>query len=355
MALKGQKNYQHFIKSSVSDIQDPTFLTFHLDFFPVVNSHPKGDILAFNSLFKPSETSPGSIYSNEYQMTEWPAYDWLVRYGSPWTNANASGLLEANKILKELQDSPWYFQSIVGVDQLWKSASRVKEGDKKVEITISCLESIKQPLIRLAQGYRKAIFDSDRLCYTLPDNLRTFDMQIMLFEIRDLGQSFDALDTGLHQTIFTLRRCEFDFSNIMDGSGTGEFKSYTDEKPFTTSFKIRAAWVDETTVANSDDDYYGTSIFAGVANTLTGRGQRFLQSASRLPGRLFGAILNDLQTSVENLVSENVYNRVTEVGSTDSILGRRPVVGPGATSLIGDDIYPGEYSPEKVSDLGNAY
>jgi hypothetical protein len=353
MAVRGPNRRNQFIKSSVSDIQDPVFLTFDLDFFPPTNNHPKGDILGFNSLFE--ETTP-AIYSNDYQVVEWPSYKWLKTYGSPWTNANAGRLLTAKQRLKELQESPWYFQSISGVDQLWKSASRIKEGDKKVEITVNCLDTIQQPLLRFAEDYRRAVYDFDRLCYTLPDNLRTFDMEIKLFEIRHLNEnSADELSNGLHQVIYRLRRCEFDFSEILNGPTSGEFKAYTEDKPFTTSFKIKAAWVDESSEWTTENDYQSTSIFAGVLNSLSGRGQRFLQSAARLPGRLVGALVTDLQTSVENITAENVYNRVTEVGSTDSILGRRSPVGPGAASLIGDDVYPGEYSPAKVSDLGKVY
>lgn len=353
--INGPKRWKQFIKSSISDVQDPIFLTFDLDFFPPFKADYDG--LAWDSLFKPEYTK--GTANDKYKALEWSAQDWLYTYGSAWTKDNYMYLNESINLLKDLQESPWYFQSISGVDTLWKSGTRVKEGDKTIELTINCLDSIQQPLLRFAEYYRRAIYDFDRLSYNLPDNLRTFDMTVTLFEIRDIVDRFGNLDDGLHQLKYRLYRCEFDFSDILGGVSNSEIKAYTEDKPFSTSFKIRALWAsEETPEQTTESDYRSLSIFSGALSSLEGKAQRFLSSAARLPARLAGTIINDLQTQLETKVIGNVYNpdRINEVGNANAILGRRSPVGP-SISNINADIYPGVDPVRTVNngDLGDVY
>ena len=366
--INGPKRYKQFVKSALNDVQDPIFLTFDLDFFPnqatpadsFVSTVPSttGDGLFWDNLFKPSLAEDTKNTMSPYQGVEWSAQDWLLEYGSPWTNQNGTFLAAAISSLRTLQESPWYFQSIQGVDQLWKAAMRVKEGDKKVEITINCLDSIEQPLLKFAEYYRRAIYDSDKLCYTLPDNLRTFDMTITLFEIRDINDRSANLADGLHQIRYRLQTCEFDFSVTLGGPTSGsEIKAYIEDKPFTTSFKIKAGWVLEEPLQSTESDYHSLGIFAGLASSLEGRAQRFLSSAARLPARLIGDISNQLQTGLETALAQNVYNRSTEVLGTNGIFGRRSPVGPTGGQGVNDDVYPGIDRNKIVRDgeLGDVY
>ena len=366
--INGPKRYKQFVKSALNDVQDPVFLTFDLDFFPN-QATPESkfvqtslgateDGLFWNSLFKPSLLEDETNKLSMYHGVEWSAQDWLLEYGSPWTNRNSGFLTSAISMLRKLQESPWYFQSIQGVDQLWKAAMRVKEGDKKAEITINCLDSIEQPLLKFAEFYRRAIYDSDRLCYTLPDNLRTFDMTITLFEIRDINDRSSNLASGLHQIRYRLQRCEFDFSETLGGPTSGsEIKAYIEDKPFSTSFKIKAGWVVEEFEQSTDSDYHSLGIFSGLASSLEGRAQRFLSSAARLPARLIGDITNQLQTSLETALAQNVYNRSNEVLGTNEVFGRRSPVGPVGGQGVNDDIYPGADINKIIRDgeLGDVY
>lgn len=364
--INGPKRYKQFVKSALSDVQDPVFLTFDLDFFPnqptdrsdwsVSTDSTTGDGLFWDSLFKPPRKNLSE--ASKYQNVEWSAQDWLLEYGSSWTTNNSSYLKKAIEQLRKIQDSPWYFQSIQGVDQLWKAAMRVKDGDKKVEITINCLDSIEQPLLQFAEYYRRAIYDFDKLCYTLPDNLRTFDMTIHLFEIRDIDDRRASLENGLHQIKYRLQRCEFDFSETLGGATSGsELKAYIEEKPFSTSFKIRAEWVKEEPEQSTESDYQSLGIFSGLASTLEGRAQRFLSSAARLPARVVGDLTNQLQTGLETSLAENVYNRSTEVLGTNEVFGRRSPVGPASVQSLNDDVYPGSDKNNLVNngDLGDVY
>lgn len=369
--INGPKRYKQFVKSSLFDVQDPVFLTFDLDFFPPIQTTARTGGLMLDMLLRP-KFNPTTEDANTWKNVEMSSLDWLSKYSEERQNKSQRSLASAISLLSQLQDSPWYFQSIQGVDQLWKSAQRVKEGDRRVEITINCLDSIRQPLLRFAKAYRDAIYDPDRMCYTLPDNLRTFDMVITLFEIRDINDRNSRLaenstKTGLYQLRYRLSHCEFDFADTLGGPTSGaEIKAYTEDKPFSTSFKIRAEWVTEEYEWAEDSDYASLGIFSGLANSLTGRAQRFLSSALSLPGRVIGDLTNQLQTGLENTVAENVYNRTTEVLGTNRIFGRNSPVGPSAASRLGDDVYPGsikaaggsDYDPKKESkpgDLGDVY
>jgi hypothetical protein len=366
--INGPKRYKQFVKSALADVQDPVFLTFDLDFFPnqadeksawipTVTS-TTGDDLYWDNLLRPARDKESLATNSKYVNVEWSAQDWLLEYGSAWTKRTSGFLTAAIAQLRKLQESPWYFQSIQGVDQLWKAASRVKEGDKKVEITINCLDSIEQPLLKFAGYYRKAIYDADKLCYTLPDNLRTFDMTITLFEIRDIDDRSANLASGLHQIKYRLQRCEFDFSETLGGPTSGsEIKAYTEDKPFSTSFKIRAGWVIEESESSTDSDYHSLGIFAGLASSLEGRAQRFLSSAARLPARIIGDLTNQLQTRLETSLSQNVYNRSTEVLGTNEVFGRRAPVGPTGGQGVNDDVYPGADINKIIRDgeLGDVY
>ena len=211
------------------------------------------------------------------------------------------------------------------------------------------------------------------MCYTLPDNLRTFDMTITLFEIRDINDRRERLnaqsdgtgsseiakfENGLHQIKYRLQRCEFDFSETLGGPTSGsEIKAYTEDKPFSTSFKIRAGWVKEEPEQSTDSDYHSLGIFAGLASSLEGRAQRFLSSAARLPARILGDLTNQLQTGLETSLSQNVYNRSTEVLGTNDLFGRRSPVGPTGAQGLNDDVYPGldKNKPINNGDLGDVY
>ena len=370
--ITGTKRWKQFITASTDGVQDPIYLTFALDFFPpTLKSHPKGDNIYWDTLLR-VESNPKDMASLNSTF-EWSTHAWLDRYGSDWTNGNpnngvpsaAGHLLAMIVLLNQLQSSPWYFQSILGVDQLWKGATQIKAGAKPVEITVNCIDSIKQPLLRMAEHYRRAIYDFDRVSYTVPDNMRTLNMEIKIYEIRDIIDRTSALDQsgsyqnvntqpwledGLHQMIFHLHQCEFDFSDILGGPTNTEFKAYTEERPFSTSFKIKSAWVEERSVSSLVEDHQGLGLFAGVLDTMSNKANAFLKSAIGIPQQILGNITNGLQTSLENQVMGNVYNN-----STGPSFNRVSPVGPTSKNLIGTNAYPTLGPNQEIKTLGNAY
>jgi hypothetical protein len=360
-----------FIKSSVDDFQDPVFLTFRIDFFPPTEQYPKYDGLTNSNLLSAPRAlpSPGANKDVEYS-TE----DWLMDYYP--TNAfisnelhPATALVQFKSKLREIQDSPWYFQSIQGIGDLWKMMHRVKEGNQKTSLIINCIDSIKQPLTDVAENYRYAIYDQERLSYRVPDNLRWFDMVIDLVEIRDIadksGQFFERdsngnLTSGLKVIQFRCKMCEFDFSGFLGGSQS-DHKIATEEKPFSPSFNINVGWVIQEQVQLTDAESYRTmGMFSGVLDDLNSKITRFIQSASRLPGAIVGSVLNEIQTTVETAVIGNAYtgaNRfLTEMNNVSGMAtGRNPIVGPPIVSSVGDDVYPTEPASKPVKTIGDVY
>jgi hypothetical protein len=380
----GLKRTNQFIKSSTDDFQDPVYLTFRVDFFPIRQEYPQYDGLYNSSLFAPISTVEEA--SNQNKKVEYSAVDWLDQYyGNHSFGSGVLGnqphpknaLLKCMYELENIQDSPWYFQSIQGIGDLWKTAHRVKEGTKKVTLTFNCLESILQPLTDVAEYYRYAIYDQDRLSYRLPDNLRWFDMVIDLIEIRDIvdysgdfyqKETNGQVNQGLKVLQFRCKMCEFDFSDFLGGSQS-EHKVYTEDKPFSPSFKVNVGWVIQEMVSLQDGaDFKQMNLFSGALDSLNNRLSRFMQNATRLPGALVGSVLNELQTKIDGFALGNVYSGVNQFEQqinnvTGAITGRRPAVGPNLGGSVGSDIYPplpNERSiranvPNNTSDLGDAY
>jgi hypothetical protein len=371
--LNDIKRTNLFIKSSVDDFQDPVFLTFRIDFFPPEEQYPKFDGLRNSNLLINSNRD-SSFATGINQTVEYSTQDWLSDYypANSFINEEkhpAEALLLFKTRLKEVQDAPWYFQSIQGIGDLWKGMHRVKEGNQKTTITINCIDSIRQPLTEIAENYRYAMYDQERLAYRVPDNMRWFDMVIDLVEIRDIadksGQFFKygsngQLEKGLKVIQFRCKMCEFDFSGFMGGSQS-DHRIATEEKPFSPSFNINIGWVIQEQVQLSDaNSFRHMGMFAGVLDAMNSKITRFMQSAIRLPGAIIGSVLNELQTAVETKVLGNAYSGVNDFltdmnNISGNLTGRNPVVGPPPTSNLGEEIYPPLQRPTEIKDLGDVY
>ena len=411
-----------FVKSSVADLQDPVFLTFDVDFWPIMEQFPAYDGFHNSALLRlqpgsipntdhsdPSTISPymGNVFGNDpygttvnqnspYRVTEFFAYDWLKTY----YGNNYAGLLrnkpdpaEALKKmiieLMDIQDAPWYFQSISGIPDLWKQAHRVKEGNMKTTLTFNCLESIRQPLTLIAENYRWAVYDEERLSYRLPENLRWFDMDIKLIEARNLvdhantrsiipiGNSRPGLDLfvrdsegnvtkGIKITSFKCKMCEFDFSDFLSGGGTqNEFSIVTPEKPFTPSFKVNVGWVIHEEMDDENIELMRQSnLVVGALNAINRRISNTLSSINNLPNSVVGSITNRIQTTIEKAALGNVYNPLSLNGISGAInqfgaalTGRIPPVGPTSAPLTGTKIYPDPQKPGRIGgdEIGDMY
>jgi hypothetical protein len=172
--------------NAFSDLQDPTYLSFRLDFFPDDGLSFPDDSYSSGGLLRPSGES-GLIGYGFYDS----ATDYLARIGSP----NRQLYLEAFvKMLRSLQnDAPWYFQTITGLGDLYKIDPAIPFRGKDKVLTIDCLESIDLRVTLLADLYRNLAFDMQNMREVLPINLRTFNMAVHVLEFRRFNTTFGVL------------------------------------------------------------------------------------------------------------------------------------------------------------------
>lgn len=381
-----------FIKGSVGEkaisIEDPLYLTFFLDFDTSTADAEHLGGLKFNGLLEHMEDwendkMPLVDLGQTPKVLELSTKEYLQRQDSMLLEADsdnspASNLVEFHKILHDTYlHAPWYFQSISGISELWKKATNVTEGNKKVTLTINCLESVDMRILQLADRYRKAVYDTDALAYRVPENLRNFSFDLYLFEIRNLKQYAKKIDpitnkpvmevspftNGAHYIKFKCKMCEFDFSDALAGGASPvDFKAYTDEKSFTPSFKIVVNWVKEDTAyqpvqrisqdnlstreggTGSNYDNKGLGIFQGAADALSSEINRQIRNVASIPARVIGAITNEIQTTVTGAVLGNTYDKrnlgdisglTDKIGEVYTPPSRTAPVGPPAPTDLG--------------------
>jgi hypothetical protein len=130
------------------------------------------------------------------------AYNYLLqREGGFFSTANqvkrAQALKQFQNLLNQINtNSPWFFQSIEGLDKLEKiskSGFQDEDGFDAYNVqrtfgktlTVNCLESINLRISALADLYNQATFDADNMRWLVPRNLRKFTMWIFVTEIRN--------------------------------------------------------------------------------------------------------------------------------------------------------------------------
>lgn len=214
--LRGGLVYGKDSLNPIQFAQDPTYLSFHVEFFfaedvaspdTASSAHEyyvSDEFLvhefSHNGLFQPpkytitsgqagkgdSTTQPALISKPNvggYNFTD-SAEDYLYAIGA--VNKLAS-LRSFKRMLYSLQkETPWYFQKITGAESLYtidKAVNTKKDG----VLTFECLESIDQRVSLMADLYRQAAWDFERQREVLPYNLRTFKMKIHVFEMRNFN------------------------------------------------------------------------------------------------------------------------------------------------------------------------
>lgn len=334
-----------FRKGSINSNEDPVYLTFFMDFDPSTTetSHPVGDPFKFNSLLTDMETSTYTWdIKNVPQQLEISAIEYLSRLENikPGGGSGSADLLRKFQVIlnNTYSAAPWYFQSISGVSDLWKIATSTTDVNKKVTLTVNCLESVDLRILQMADYYRKAVYNTETRSYKLPENLRMFSFDLYLFEIRNLkdfstfSRSTSEFTSGNHYIKFKCKMCEFDFSETLAGGNTPiDLKSYTEDKPFSTSFKIHVNWVREESeyeavdLIRLDPATPNFGIFSGAVDSLVNQGRRQLTNLTRIPARIIGSVINEIQSTVTNLALGNAYS-----GQRRDIINIDP-----ATSAIG--------------------
>ena len=130
--------------------------------------------------------------------------------------------------------TPWIFQEITGLKELYANKYSDVRIDK--EINIKTLETIDGKIMSLVKMYREISYDYERKVHILPINLRRFSMSIYVYDFRmfsnmsktasELMQTIDNLDVRkLNHTLFDLGYCEF-----TEDSGADFFDAVTNNR-----------------------------------------------------------------------------------------------------------------------------
>lgn len=370
------KNFRRgFLLESKYGIEDPTFLSFHVEFKldPMFQHH---DHLYNSPLF----TKPGSGYG---------AIEYLSLLG--YKN-ESDRLLKFQDILRWVQNTtPWYFQSIDGLDEVWKMSTDMTKPMQNAVLTFNCLESVDLRMTYLADLYRKSIYDTVYMRELVPENLRFFEMSIQICEFRNIRSTLNKLENikssaqtedekleqlqsiinELNYIEFVFSQCEFDFSESFPGSSN---VSNNDPQMATNKFKVKVhKWYEKNYFPYFNDET--VKGFASGPNTQSDYNiekdikEQNLKVKEAYTADNFGIFnntiknakinLDNLNTRIQNApsnlianVSSNIQQNITNLGD---VYPNTPVIKPTLTSK---NVYDGinRFIPPNISEnLGNVY
>lgn len=239
-------------KGKYSDFDDPTYLTFKIEFgdwgSSILDRNAlKLGITTFNALKSDYDAlpigllncpAPGDPDEQMWQTSAnidssvfnnaniYSAFKYL-RSRNEDTRAEylyyfVNGLLEIQK------ETPYIFKKISGIDQLDqfdpKAGQRLKTPAK---ITLDCYEGLNLKIRTLMELYRKAAWDDVYQRWIIPENLREFKMIIYIFERRTFQE--DALNGDIPVKAYECCPCEFEIKPQYKGDYDGAYQSGGEE------------------------------------------------------------------------------------------------------------------------------
>jgi hypothetical protein len=139
----------------------------------------------------------------------------------------ASALLAFKNILTSINEkSPWFIQSIDGLDQILKVNIPRQGGpggayreQRSGVLTLECLDSIDLRVNAMAELYRKATYDYEYHRDLLPSNLKKFRMWIIVTEIRQIDLQKNLGDSLNPFNISGVGSAFDNIKNIAQGAG----------------------------------------------------------------------------------------------------------------------------------------
>ena len=327
---------------------EPTYLTFALDFDFEAPSYSKGSGMFDQSPLFAENTDNGAYSCSEY----------LTNRGYPNLGEN---IIRFKNLLRYLTFSaPWYFQSIKGLNTMWEQATDMNYGykAKEIELEVETLEAVDLRISNLASLYRNAVYDMKYMRERVPDNMRWFKMSIWVAEFRNLRNVLPALvqvgnltsvnlgslgglagasagdptrPTSTANVLsnfgfmkFNCRQCEFDFSPTFVGGndvgvGADKFKD-----PNTGMFKIKVGWFEEDHDYASGDqlsddwsrrggplnDLSNLPIVGDKLSSLSSKATENIQQFLNTPNNLIGQASQELQ----NIVEQGSFGQVNPFG-----------------------------------------
>lgn len=171
------KTQQDFRKGSLlrKINEDPTYLSFFL-VFDTVNK----------------EESP---------LFAGPAKEYLLNVlNTRYSQKHADALDNFKKVLLKInKELPWFWQNLGGLEQAFQYENLAEPwwGAKKPKLELECLEeNVELTAIGLMDLYKRACYDFVRWVEVIPPNLRHFQMQVWVSEVRRFQQDTGEKDLG---------------------------------------------------------------------------------------------------------------------------------------------------------------
>jgi hypothetical protein len=167
--------------------EDPTYLGFYVRFwFQPKEYAPDGigtDYMPQGLLLADNEPGSGGAVIDKMPLAD-SAQAFLRRRNEHY---RAKMMKEFREGLFDISNnSPWVFQKITGLADLWKIDPKNNWRTKEKKLVIECLETISLKMSYLADLYRKAAWDSAYHRWILPDVQRFFSMEIIVTEMRNM-------------------------------------------------------------------------------------------------------------------------------------------------------------------------
>ena len=227
-------------KNDFNETDNPGFKYFKIFFHFYNGSADTGD--------EAGEFSGGLLFPIFDSMGDSKA-DWdnddLRKYTCAWTylklnkeDERASHLEDFIRLLSNISSySPWYFQSIEGlesaIERKYVNDKEFKFEEDRQKLTIKCLQdAVDDRIGTMLDLYRSIVYSQSMKRYILPGNLRKFDMSIVVFEapiktmhnskhpaiINTNSQISSSNDYKSSYKYYEFHNCEIDYSSTKTAS-----------------------------------------------------------------------------------------------------------------------------------------
>ena len=161
------------------------------------------------------------------------------RYKMSQPDERMKALIKFTKMLSHISSKePWFIKSIKGLSQADSIKLEDMSKEKIIELGMG-MEAIDMRLTTMFDLYRYATYDMMNCREVIPDNLRKFEMQVVVFNVPlknfhqalkttdgNFGYKRLAGDDRMSYKIYTFQNCEFDLESF--GSGMPDLDT---EKP----------------------------------------------------------------------------------------------------------------------------
>lgn len=286
----------------VTNIDDPTYLGFTLSF--------QQDSPLFQGL---NVAVPNSAVGYLRQVDPDRA-GYLISF--------LSGIQRINK------ERPWYWQTITGLTEAWtKNTVNPKDpfiGTGPGEgIVIGCIEAIDLKLTALFSLYRMACYDKNYRRFILPENLRRFDVNVSILEIRRFKQSANWMN------LITNKLAGTALGEFLSDDDAGNILHYINDNTSQVTFKFTECEFDPTaaskvfdTVTNVGGEIASTEIkfsygnvledsqFSGYDGRLSDTTKTAYTPSSQSDGKW------DFKDAAKNLAKDTIANQAQGVASS---------------------------------------